>query len=95
MLTLAIQSLEEAISNNQSNSVVESLFVGISQCWSSVQAEHAKFLECILDDEEDVPGEQVMWLMECSTKYANSGTMKDKYITGNTKPTEKESNTAT
>ena len=93
MLTLAIQSLGEAISNNQSNSVVESLFVGVGQCWSSVQAEHAKFLECILDDEEDVPEEQVVWLMECSTKYANCGTMKDKYLLGNTKPTENKSTT--
>ena len=67
------------------------MFVGISQCWSSVQAEHAKFLECILDDEDDVPEEQVKWIIECSTKYANSGTLKDKNLIGSAKSTGKES----
>ena len=81
MFTLAIKALEEAISNEQSQSVVESLFLNISQCLSKVQSEHALYLMNILgDDDEDVPDEEVSWLLECSARYASIGTAKDKYL---------------
>ena len=44
MFTLAIKALEEAMSNEQSQSVVESLFLNISQYWAKVQSEHALYL---------------------------------------------------
>ena len=79
MLTLSIKALDEAIYNNQSNSVVESMFQNVIQYWSKVQVEHAEYLECILDDEEEIPDDEVKWLLDCSMQYANAGTAKDHY----------------
>ena len=32
------------------------------------------------DDDEDIPDDETVWLLDCSAKYANAGTAKDKYI---------------
>ena len=81
MFTLSIKSLENAMSNAQSKSMINTLFDNVSEYWSKLQDEHAKYLNRLLgDDDENIPDEEVKWLLECSTKYANAGTAKDKYI---------------
>jgi hypothetical protein len=34
----------------------------------------------LADDDEDVPEEEVNWLLDCSSLYANAGTAKEEYI---------------
>ena len=42
IFTLSIKSLENAMSNAQSKSIINTLFDNVSEYWSKLQNEHAK-----------------------------------------------------
>ena len=48
MFTSSIRAFDQAIQNNETKSVIESLFSNIDKYWLNVQTQHASYLEQIL-----------------------------------------------